>query len=808
MTVADDTSLAVAARNGDEAALNELVRRCLPVVYSLVRRRLPGPDADDVVQETFLRAVRHVGSLREPERFRSWVLSIAAHEVNRRRTARGVQFDVLTDEDIAEVPDSFDQEQRSVARLALAEQRQETTQATRWLEPDDQDLLSLWWLELIGEIDRAQLVSTLGSTSTRAKVRLQRLREHLDAARVIVRVLARRDSKHACPELRAILGGWDGARTTVWRKRFNRHISQCPRCQQAQHGLVPAERLIAAAPLLVVPVSAHVITTAAATAPAAASWVGGAANAARIGHAFAAKPAVLVLVPSVVVATAIAAVTINLPHHPPSLAAPAVTATATATAGAAPATAASPSASASVPVGNGIVFHPAPGTGTGVTYHVSPQGNDANPGTAARPFRSVNKATTSPALRPGDTVTVAAGTYVEKVQLKGSGNATQGHITLRGEPGAVVRDPSPDGPNSWIEGGTVAATGVGFWLIEGMQVEQSEWGAIVLAGTHDMIVANNHVNDAGASGIIALPAGYYGGGEQEVQSHNITVVGNTLQRSNRRYPGGDTNVGAQEALSIWGVDEFDVGGNRVLGCTREGIDIKTGSRRGRVHHNTVANCAVISGTAVGYHGGAAIYLDGSRSNAFDVEIDHNLVHDNVADAIVVADEEPAKGDVQRVRIHDNMVHDNGRLGVNGGAGVAISPNVSDVTIEHNTFFHNLQGFVFGSTAGGYAAAGYPPRGIVFRANLVANQTYRNGVLSPTGDPVSLIGTVVTTGLPKLYETDGAALTSVETGTRRVAKPGFVDPPTNLALSPGSAATSAGATGPAGAQSGDATAAPR
>ena len=45
----------------------------------------------------------------------------------------------------------------------------------------------------------------------------------------------------------------------------------------------------------------------------------------------------------------------------------------------------------------------------GATYHVAGTGGDGNPGTAAAPWRTLQKA--AGAVNPGDTVVVHAGTY-------------------------------------------------------------------------------------------------------------------------------------------------------------------------------------------------------------------------------------------------------------------------------------------------------------------------------------------------------------------------------------------------------------
>src|ERR1044071_2333147 len=78
-------ALVRAAQEGDRRALEALVAEYLPLVYNVVGRALGGhADVDDVVQETMLRAVQGLPRLREPERFRAWLVSIAIRQVQDR----------------------------------------------------------------------------------------------------------------------------------------------------------------------------------------------------------------------------------------------------------------------------------------------------------------------------------------------------------------------------------------------------------------------------------------------------------------------------------------------------------------------------------------------------------------------------------------------------------------------------------------------------------------------------------------------------------------------------------------------------
>jgi RNA polymerase sigma-70 factor (ECF subfamily) len=75
-----DASLVSAARAGHRDAYDELVRRHAAGVMAVVCARLgrTGP-LEDLVQESFLRALQSLGSLAEPEKFAAWLRGIATH---------------------------------------------------------------------------------------------------------------------------------------------------------------------------------------------------------------------------------------------------------------------------------------------------------------------------------------------------------------------------------------------------------------------------------------------------------------------------------------------------------------------------------------------------------------------------------------------------------------------------------------------------------------------------------------------------------------------------------------------------------
>ncbi|MER6332089.1 sigma-70 family RNA polymerase sigma factor [Streptomyces sp. NPDC001034] len=239
---AETAALVTAAREGDAAAQDALVGAYLPLVYNIVGRALNGSvDVDDVVQETMLRALDGLGGLRTPERFRSWLVAIAMNQVRDHWLARqSAPAAVEEAHDLADPGADF--VDLTVVQLQLSGQRQETAHATRWLEPGDRGLLSLWWLECAGELTRAEVAAALDLKPEHTAVRVQRMKAQLEAARVVVRAL---DARPRCEELRTVLATWDGKPSALWRKRIARHARGCPRCSGLWSGLMPAEGLLA-----------------------------------------------------------------------------------------------------------------------------------------------------------------------------------------------------------------------------------------------------------------------------------------------------------------------------------------------------------------------------------------------------------------------------------------------------------------------------------------------------------------------------------------------------------------------------------
>ena len=106
MTTADPLrALVDAAREGDDVAVAELVRRTQPDVWRLCSALGSAGEEEDLVQETYLRALRSLDGYRGDAPVRSWLLAIsrnvcADHVRRRQRQRRLLTRSRPTDDDV------------------------------------------------------------------------------------------------------------------------------------------------------------------------------------------------------------------------------------------------------------------------------------------------------------------------------------------------------------------------------------------------------------------------------------------------------------------------------------------------------------------------------------------------------------------------------------------------------------------------------------------------------------------------------------------------------------------------------------
>lgn len=94
----DEAALVAKARVGDPSAFTELVQRYDGKIFRLARHIMQSPeDAEDVLQETFLKAYEHLQDFHGDSKFYTWLVRIAVNQslmkLRKRRGDRAVSLD-------------------------------------------------------------------------------------------------------------------------------------------------------------------------------------------------------------------------------------------------------------------------------------------------------------------------------------------------------------------------------------------------------------------------------------------------------------------------------------------------------------------------------------------------------------------------------------------------------------------------------------------------------------------------------------------------------------------------------------------
>jgi RNA polymerase sigma factor (sigma-70 family) len=174
---AADGELVARARGGDLAAFGALVERHRRVALR-VAATLAGGDADaeDAVQDAFVKAHRALDRFRPDAPFRPWLLSIVANEArNRRRSAgRRAQLALRAGGSDGEGLGSSAEDE-----VVAAERRRALAAAIDRLAERDRDVIACRWL---AELSEAETAAVLGCRPGTVKSRLSRAMERLRAS--------------------------------------------------------------------------------------------------------------------------------------------------------------------------------------------------------------------------------------------------------------------------------------------------------------------------------------------------------------------------------------------------------------------------------------------------------------------------------------------------------------------------------------------------------------------------------------------------------------------------------------------------
>lgn len=147
-----ETELVARLRQGDAAALEQFYRQYIDRVYSLVFHQVGQNKsvAEDIVQETFLSALKSIGKFRGKSKLYTWLCSIAYHKVadfyrrQGRQDKGGKQPPSIGAAELERIRDS---EPLASSRIESEEDRQVVEQALLSLPLPYRQVLMLKYIE-------------------------------------------------------------------------------------------------------------------------------------------------------------------------------------------------------------------------------------------------------------------------------------------------------------------------------------------------------------------------------------------------------------------------------------------------------------------------------------------------------------------------------------------------------------------------------------------------------------------------------------------------------------------------------------
>ena len=334
-----------------------------------------------------------------------------------------------------------------------------------------------------------------------------------------------------------------------------------------------------------------------------------------------------------------------------------------------------------------------------LVLYVSTDGKDSNPGTIERPLQTVQHA--ADIAKPGTTVNIRGGVYCQQLVVKVSGNAQEGFITFRSEPGeravldgACLKPPEDD--TAMVE-----LDSVSFVRVQGLELRNYRtsdprsvpWGIRVHgSGSHIEILHNNvhHIEQnfkrqrglhPGANGV---GIGVYGT-DARTPITDLVIDGNEVHH---------LKTGASESLVVNGnVSAFRITKNVVHDNSNIGIDVigfeKKASdpavdraRDGVVSENTVYDIPSKENLAGHQPSSDGIYVDGGTR----ILIERNIVHD--VDYGIELASEHREGNTSHILARNNLVYFCHAAGISIGGYDAKRGTTEDAVIVNNTLYGN------------------------------------------------------------------------------------------------------------------------
>lgn len=177
-----ESELVAEAKAGNNEAFDELVGLYEKKIYRLALR-LTGnaEDAEDVLQETFLKAFEHLPDFRQDSRFYTWLVRIAVNEglmkLRKRRSDKSEPLEDAVDDEGQVMPREFrDWKPNPEQQVGQEEMEGILLQAAEDLPPS---LRAVFFLRDVEELSTEETAEMLNLTTGAVKARLFRARLQL-----------------------------------------------------------------------------------------------------------------------------------------------------------------------------------------------------------------------------------------------------------------------------------------------------------------------------------------------------------------------------------------------------------------------------------------------------------------------------------------------------------------------------------------------------------------------------------------------------------------------------------------------------
>ena len=282
----------------------------------------------------------------------------------------------------------------------------------------------------------------------------------------------------------------------------------------------------------------------------------------------------------------------------------------------------------------------------GSTYYVSTSGSDNNPGTFSSPWRTIQKAAN--VVTAGDTVYIRGGTYREKITLMNKQGTSSAWITFKPYNSEYVV----------VDGSTVSGTYDGIFLfkdgckyirVTDLEIRGTDNHGIFLYGGEIDHIRIDHcvIHDCESSGIYC-----YSADQPTKYVRNIEFDYNTVYDVNNGLS-YSTSYSPQEAISFSNVQGFNIHHNSLSQYGKEGIDVKSGSSSGSIHHNVI-DTSLASPAFQWDYNHIGIYVDGYNRKNHDISIYCNTIKGYGGLGIALG-AESVGGSIEDISIYNNII---------------------------------------------------------------------------------------------------------------------------------------------------------